>query len=256
MSENRQLPAVNAAPAAGTALMFQPGELDEIQRVGKLMQATNCFKSSEDPAADMAICCMKIIAGKEFGLGPFAALRGIHIIKGKPGLDYKVVGAKIKQSGRYDYKPVLVSPTACKIQFFVDGEPYYLSEFTMAQATTAGYSGRDKYKQIPHVMLFARCLTEGANFVCPELFNGGVVSNVCLETSNLDVDAEVVETPAPEPVAKRGSIGKPATAPEKKPKQEKPEPKSQPEPEPATAETETVNAETVDDDTADMWPEA
>jgi hypothetical protein len=30
--------------------------------------------------------CVKVLAGRELGFGPFASVNGIHVIKGKPGI--------------------------------------------------------------------------------------------------------------------------------------------------------------------------
>lgn len=172
MSENRQLP-----------MLFQPGELDEIHRVAKLMAMTECFKASEDAQKDVAIAAMKIIAGKEYGVAPFSALKNINIIKGKPGLSYQLMGAMIKRSGRYNYRTIKSDARVAEIQFFENGEPCGTSKFTLEDAQRAGLANSPTYRAYPDVMLFARCLSQGANKFCPDVFNGGVAS-----VEELDVD--------------------------------------------------------------------
>ena len=162
----RQVPATIQAHA-GTGLMLN--SIEDIQRAARLFIASGVF-AEKDMERDMAKACIKIIAGQELGLKPFQAMRGIDIVKGQPMFKYQLVGAKIKESGRYDFKPIEVSNTRAAIQFYDHGKPVFLSEFTMEDAKRQELAGKDNYKRIPKDMLYARALTNGANKVCPEIF--------------------------------------------------------------------------------------
>ena len=61
---------------------------------------------------------VKIMAGQEFGIPPFAAMSGIHIIAGKPTIGAGLMAQRIKSSGKYDYNVIELSETVCNIQFY------------------------------------------------------------------------------------------------------------------------------------------
>ena len=166
MTENKKLPApIQAKMGSGLQLTT----IDDIQRAAKLFIASGMF-AEKNLERDMATACVKLIAGQELGLSPFQSMRGIDIVKGQPTFRYQLVGAKIKQSGRYDFKPVEVSATRAAIEFYDHGRPVYLSEFTIEDAKRQELAGKDNYRKFPRDMLYARALTNGANKVCPEIF--------------------------------------------------------------------------------------
>lgn len=110
---------------------------------------------------------VKIQAGQEFGIPPFAAMTGIHIIKGKPTVGGGLMAAKVKSSGKYDYKLLEKSTTRCRIEFFESGESQGVEEYTIDQARQAGTQNLDKY---PANMLFNRCMSNGQKAYAPDVF--------------------------------------------------------------------------------------
>ena len=46
---------------------------------------------------------VKIMAGQEFGIPPFAAMSGIHLIQGKPTIGAGLMAQRVKKSGKYSY---------------------------------------------------------------------------------------------------------------------------------------------------------
>ena len=192
MNHERLVPATIAVQQ-NTGLVLE--NFDDLQRVAKLFVASGMF-SERSGEADMAKACVKIIAGQELGLKPFAAMRGIDIIKGVPSFRYQLIGAKIRQSGRYDYKILENTDSVARIQFFDSGSAAYVSTFTMEDAVRHGLAGNDTYKKMPSDMLFARAMSKGANKVCPELFYGACSSPEDFGRSSGDV----VSTPGNEPV--------------------------------------------------------
>ncbi len=131
---------------------------------------------------------MKILAGQEMGLGVFASLSGIHIIQEKPVISANLMAAKIKGSGKYDYKFVEFNKQACEIMFLQRArydnswDEMGTSRFTMDDAAAAGLldkknkDGSDNnWKKYPQNMLFARTLSNGVKWYCPDLFSGNAV---------------------------------------------------------------------------------
>lgn len=165
--EKKMLPSIAVEQNRGLILTG----IEDVQRVAKLFLASGMF-SEKNGEQDMAKACVKIIAGQEMGLLPFQAMRGLDMIQGTPAFKYQLVGAKIKSSRRYDFKPILANETKAQVQFYDRGQPVYLSEYTMDMAKKEGLGGKDAYNKRPADMLYARALTKGANKVCPEIFFG------------------------------------------------------------------------------------
>lgn len=150
---------------------LQLANLEEVQRAGKMFLLSGMF-AEKNGDQDLARACVKIIAGQELGLKPFQAMRGIDIIKGNPSYRYQLVAAKVKQSGRYDFRPLECDEKVARIQFFDRGQPVFISEYTIEQAKRANLLSNPSWQNHPGDMLYARAMTKGVNKVCPEIFFG------------------------------------------------------------------------------------
>jgi hypothetical protein len=146
-----------------------PMEQDILQ-LGRAMASSGFFKDAQ--RASQAI--VKILAGRELGFGPVASMVGVHIIKDKVSLSANLMAAAIKRTGRYNYRLREHSATACCIEFFEGGESVGVSEFTMQDATQAGLLSNPTWKSYPRNMLFARAMSNGARWYCPDVFGGPV----------------------------------------------------------------------------------
>ena len=126
-------------------------------------------------ARDMDQALVKIIAGRELGIGPVASMSGVYIVKGKPSLSANLLAGVLKKSGRYDYRVVTLTETECEIAFFQrmadKWQEIGRSVFTVADAKKAGTQNLDKF---PRNMLFARTMTNGCRWYCPDVFAGGI----------------------------------------------------------------------------------
>lgn len=116
---------------------------------------------------------VKIAAGEELGFGPMTSMQGIHIIKSKPSLSANLLAVKVKQSARYNFRPVEADDTHAKIEWFEDGVSVGFSEYTIEQAKKAGLVRSDSgWARTPEDMLFARALTRGIRRYCPDVTAG------------------------------------------------------------------------------------
>ena len=142
----------------------QTGELD-IMTLGKLLVESRYFQD----AGQMAQAVVKVLAGRELGFGPIASMTGIHIVQGRPTLGADLLAKAVKRSGRYNYRVVELSDTRCELAFFErDGDkwaPIGTSPFTVEDAKRAGTKNLDKY---PRNMLFARAMSNGVKWFCPD----------------------------------------------------------------------------------------
>lgn len=74
--------------------------VDELARVATMMAKSGFFKD----ASDAAQAGVKIMAGQAWGIDPFSAMSGIHVIQGKATVGAHLMAAKVKGSGKYDYR--------------------------------------------------------------------------------------------------------------------------------------------------------
>lgn len=134
---------------------------------------------------------VKIQAGQEIGLPPFASMSGIHIIQGKPTLGAGVIASAVKGSGKYDYRVKEMSDKICSIDFLQGDEILGNSTFTIEEAKKAGTKNIDKY---PKNMLFARAISNGVKWFCPDVFSGPVYVPEEMQNTTEDVThVEVME---------------------------------------------------------------
>lgn len=142
----------------------QAGELD-VMTLGKILVESRYFQD----ANQMAQAVVKVLAGREMGFGPIASMTGIHIVQGRPTLGADLLAKAVKRSGRYNYRVVELSDTRCELAFFErDGDkwaPIGTSTFNMDDAKRAGTKNTDKF---PRNMLFARAMSNGVKWFCPD----------------------------------------------------------------------------------------
>jgi hypothetical protein len=114
---------------------------------------------------------VKIQAGQEIGIPPFASMTGIHIIQGKPTIGAGLIASRLKGSGKYDYRVVEASEKVCSIDFYQGNTKIGNSTFTIEDAKKALTKNIDKF---PKNMLFARAISNGVKWYCPDIFSGPV----------------------------------------------------------------------------------
>ena len=149
---------------------------------------------------------VKIQAGAELGIPPFAAMSGINVIQGKPALGAGLIAGRIKASGRYNYLVKRLDNDGCELVFYQGSAELGVSNFTAADAKAAGVGSNATWTKYPRNMMFARAISNGARWYCPDIFSGSVYTPEELGDDNtVDVSFQVVEEqPAqvePEPVA-------------------------------------------------------
>jgi len=175
-------------------------ELD-VMTLGQVLAQSGYFADAKQ--AGQAV--VKVLAGQELGFGPIASMTGIHVIKGKIILSANLIGAAIKRSGRYDYVVKRLDATQCDIHFFhvwdkTECEKIGESTFTLEDAKKAGLVNGDNWKKYPRNMLFARAMSNGAKWFCPDIFGGPVYTPDELGAIVDGETGEIVDvTPEPEP---------------------------------------------------------
>lgn len=157
----------------------------EIMSIGKAFAESGMFPDIKTAAQAV----VKIQAGAEIGIPPFASISGIHIIQGKPTIGAGLIASSIKGSGKYDYRVKEQSEKICSIDFYQGKELLGNSTFTIEDAKKAGTKNLDKF---PKNMLFARAISNGVKWFCPDIFAGPVYTPEEMEqVKTEDVDAVI-----------------------------------------------------------------
>lgn len=167
-------------------------DLDEYQRFAQVAIAAGIGAGGDQRAA-VAKAVIAIEYGAELKIPPMHSLAGVYIVQGKPALNYALIGSLIKGSGRYNYKVEFHDETACRIIFYQLLEGNFqqcgTSMFSIDDAKAAGLLGNATWKKYPKNMLFARALTNGARWYCPDVFGGAVYSPEELEPATAEATA-------------------------------------------------------------------
>lgn len=178
---------------------------DEMTRAAKAMALSGYFNDARDVSQAM----VKVMAGAEMGIGPFAAMSNIHVIKGKPVLGANLVATLIKNDHRYDYRIVELTDQRAVIDFYEHGEKVGTSTFTIEEARASGVGGatppgksKSMLEMYPKNMLFARALSNGAKWYTPGVFGGAPVYTPDELGADMDEEGDPIinVTPAPRKV--------------------------------------------------------
>ena len=202
-------PATQPAPATDATQALSPSNLpldlenlslNQINFIGQTMARSGMFPDVTDGAKAL----VKILAGKEIGVTPFQAMTNIHIIQGKATMGANLMAAKVKGSGKYDYRVSELSSEKCSILFkqrdsLADGGWADLGKFTysLEDAKRAGLvKSGSSWEKYPQNMLFARAISSGVRIYCPDVFNGNLVYVPEEMGAQVDKDGEPVRKAA------------------------------------------------------------
>jgi hypothetical protein len=178
-TENTQVSIVQQLPIA------------ELMNMAKAFAESGMFADTKSAAQAI----VKIQAGQEIGIPPFAAMTGIHIIQGKPTIGAGLIASRVKGSGKYDYKVIEASEKVCSIDFYQGATKIGNSTFTIEDAKKALTKNIDKF---PKNMLFARAISNGVKWYCPDVFSGPVyvpeeMPSVTEEATHTVIDTAIDE---------------------------------------------------------------
>lgn len=149
--------------------------IEDLARVGDVFVRSGFFNDTRDAAQAI----VKVMAGQELGFAPIASMTGVYIVKGKVSLSANLIAAAVKRSGRYTFRVRKHDATVCEIEFFEldkagNKESIGISGFSMQEATQAGLTTSAIWKNYPRNMLYARAMSNGAKWYCPDVFGGPV----------------------------------------------------------------------------------
>lgn len=182
--------------------------LDEVRGLGDVFVKSGFFTDARDASQAM----VKILAGRELGFSPIASMVGVYIVQGKPCLSANLIASRIKASGKYDYRVKMMTPEKCEIEFFegLNGsrQSIGVSTFSIEDARKAGTKNLEKYARN---MLFARAMSNGAKWFCPDAFSGVTVYTPEELGADTNGDGELVEIKTIESPATAAPSAEPAS---------------------------------------------
>ncbi|MBB0995726.1 hypothetical protein G6024_01135 [Dietzia maris] len=160
--------------------------LDDISRLSKIFIQSGMFKGDRGVSLEQQVyqAGVKIIAGVEFGIQPFAAIRGINIINGNAEMSANLMAAKVKKHPKYDYRVKQWDTSGCVITFYeipYPGAPRDQwdelgdSSFNEDDAKAAGLLSNQTWRKFPRNMYFARAISNGVRIYTPDVFYGAPV---------------------------------------------------------------------------------
>jgi hypothetical protein len=179
---------------------------DDIMKLGEVLAKSGFFQDSRQAAQAV----VKVLAGRELGFGPITSMMSVHIVQGRVTLSANLIAASIRKSGKYNYKVVEHTDKRCHLDFYQGEVKLGKSVFTIEDAKKAELvKPKSNWIKWPKNMLFARSLSNGAKWFCPDVFTTGVYTPDELgavvdgETGEV-IEAprvEVIDDPEPEPKA-------------------------------------------------------
>jgi hypothetical protein len=204
------------APANAVAIR----SIEDITKVSKIFVHSGMFKGDRGLTTEQQVyqAVVKVMAGVEFGIQPFAAMRGINIINGNAEMSANLMAAKVKSHLKYDYKVLKLEDDGCELMFYEipypgakrsEWDELGPSTFSIEDARRAGLVGGN-WSKFPRNMCFARAISNGVRIHCPDIFYGAPVyveGEISSEVSPKTVaDAAPTATPARELPAKEAKV--------------------------------------------------
>ena len=224
MTELALNPAANAALAPTSAavvdLQLWASELTAAYSIGKALASTDFVPASlktqsggrpkelEQVAENVAAC---ILAGKALGLDPMNSIQNIFVVHGRPAMYARTMVALVLAAG-HDVRRVEATEQRVVYRGRRKGETEWTEvEWTIARASKAGYTGNKKYQTDPIAMLTAKCQSEIARVIAPDVLTGIAATSV--EEVQLEDLGEEPAEPTAKPAAKTTRQRRQAPAP-------------------------------------------
>ena len=124
-----------------------------------------------------------ILAGRELGVGPMAALRSFYLVNGKLGMDASFVSGRMLAHG-VGLEWLRDDDECASVRLTRAGMPPYVSTFSRQDAERAGLWGSATWRKYPRAMLRARAITAGARAYAADCFAGSVYTPDELRSGN------------------------------------------------------------------------
>ena len=178
------------------AIVIVPRTLPEVSALAEVLaKSTLLPEGLQGKVPDVVV---QILAGQELGLSPMAAIRGIHIVAGKPIIAADTMVALVLRSGLAEYF-ACIEDTDASVTYETKrrGSPIAQKlSWTVADTKRAGVQLKDNWRTFPRAMMKARAKSALARDVYPDVLAG------CYDPDEIQVPAREQSRPvAVAPVA-------------------------------------------------------
>ena len=184
-------------------------DFDGLQRAAMALYKSGYFSNTENEAQAI----VKVMAGAEVGIPPFASLSGINVIQGKPTFGANLIATIVDNHPRYGYKVIRADDEACIIEWYKDGEKAGQSSFTIEEARSIKQWNKKKnafepltnginWQNYPSDMLFARAMTRGQKRYAAGVAGGAPIYTAEELGAEVDEDGNVIEGSYSEPITR------------------------------------------------------
>lgn len=166
--------ATRTTAAAKLAPLMSNDEIERTWRIASALAKSGVFKDVTQ--AEQAFA--KILLGRDLGLSPAQSMNAMDFVRGNVMLRSVTLAAFVKKSDGYDYHIDEHTEATCSITFFglrPDGERVVegVSTFTIENAKAAKLIKADSaWAMHPRNMLFARAMSNGVKWFCPDMLGG------------------------------------------------------------------------------------
>lgn len=113
-----------------------------------------------------------ILAGRELGINPMAALRSINLIKGRVTLAADMQLALMMRAGAQVKWTEDGRSGSAVLSIKRPGQDWHVQTFTMEDAKQAGLAGGENWRKYPAAMLRARAVSAAAKAIFPDVLSG------------------------------------------------------------------------------------
>lgn len=177
---------------------YTPTSFDQAMKIAEAFAKSGMlagFQSKEQVLLVMAV-------GAELGIPATTALRGIHVISGKPVMSADLMVARVLASPACEFfRCIETSDNSATYETKRRGDPAMRQSFSMADAKRAGVvKGGSNWEKYPRMMLRHRAASELARLVYPDVVMGIYVEGEVVENGNGAATVEpLTAAPPPEP---------------------------------------------------------
>jgi len=154
-------------------------ELARMIRVAQDLAKAQMFKGA-DPRTPITPheAFAKMLIGRDLGISPTQALMTVDLVRGNVQMRAVLLASFVRRSDDYDYEVKEHTEEACEIHFTYRGKDAGESRYTIADADKAGLTKPSRngepsmYAKHPKNMLWARAMSNGVRWYCPDLTGG------------------------------------------------------------------------------------
>lgn len=173
------------------ATAISSDEMQTLWRIAEAMNASGDYKGKRDKDGNWSGVSTpeqafnRILIGRDLGLSPAQAMMGIDLVRGNLQIRAVLLASFVRQSRQYDYKVVKHDERECTLEFFrypvawseaaaVEQREWLgASTFTIEDAAHAKLiRPGSPWETVPRNMVFARAMSNGVKWYCPDLLGG------------------------------------------------------------------------------------